>query len=161
MKYYTKELWGNVNNENEEIRIDADKQWIDNSNCYSIVYNEVKNKLQKRFINIYEKELGFHDWKVKALNINQKFIKRKSIMEVEIIITKDLKIYQISFIGIEKINIEYGKDFSICEGFGDWGYSEILTNEDKTISFEILFSSGATFLIHFKKISIEKLNNIN
>ncbi|WP_338552518.1 hypothetical protein [Paenibacillus sp. KS-LC4] len=34
-------------------------------------------------------------------------------------------------------------------GMDDWGYDELLMMDEKTISHEILFASGSTFLIHF------------
>lgn len=160
MKYYINDLWRQINDENEQIRFNAEQQWNDNAKSYSIIYNEVKNQLQKRFINIYEKESGFHDWKIDSICINQKLIEKNNPMEIEIAVKKDSKIYQILFKGVKKISIDYENNNSIHEGFGAWGYSEVLPVDNKTISFEILFSSDASILIHFERLYIKRVRSI-
>lgn len=41
-------------------------------------------------------------------------------------------------------------------GFDDYGYNEFLEVDDNILSHEVLFASGATILVHFKKLSIRR-----
>ncbi|NLJ19626.1 MAG: hypothetical protein GX429_00630 [Bacteroidales bacterium] len=156
MKYFTNKLWQQLNDENNDIRIEAEKQWNDNANLYSKVYNEVKSKLPKKFIIIYEKEHGFHDWQIKNINIIQSDTKTKTI-NIEIAITNSSKSYIISYKKIKIVKIGYQYDNLIERGFDDWGYSEFLPFDDESISNEILFASGVSIFICFKKIYIKRL----
>lgn len=50
-----------------------------------------------------------------------------------------------------ELRFESGEnEFDQRRGFDDWGYNEILSVDDETLSFEVLFASGATVLVYFK-----------
>jgi hypothetical protein len=112
--------------------------------------------LPKKFLDVYVKENGFHDWKLKKLDIIHSSYGTKNPVEVNILISDD-DLYKITYSGIKKIEISYKEDIDERRGFDDWGYCEFLPVNDKIFSHEILFASGASIQIHFSKISIKRV----
>ena len=87
-------------------------------------------------------------------------------VKVSLIIYNESNEWQIDYVGIEKISLNYKKIESenlqykqFQYGFDDFSYDEFFEVNDEIISHEILFASGAVFLIYFKKILIKKLVN--
>jgi hypothetical protein len=81
---------------------------------------------------------------------------------ITITVTNALDIWKITFKKIKKLELKFDcgeGDFEQRTGFDDWGYNEILIVDDETLSFELLFASGATILVHFKnkQLFIDKL----
>ncbi|MFA6309787.1 MAG: hypothetical protein WC677_08690 [Clostridia bacterium] len=160
MKYFTSDLWNKINSLIEEERAAADKQWVENGKEYCKIFEEIKESLPKKFLKLYFK-LGFHDFKLCDIKINNKEeSNNKKPVTVDIILTDEDKKWDIKYIGVKRILIDYLPEFtendpySETVGFDDFGYDEFSRVDKNILAHEILFASGATILIHFTKISI-------
>ncbi len=69
--------------------------------------------------------------------------------------------YEITFRGVKKFEIGEVESVQADKDMDIWGYSEILSADEKTLSFEVLFSSGMSFYVAFpnRGLKIRKLNS--
>lgn len=163
MKYFKPELWDGYNSDIKEEFEEAKMQWEKNNKEYAQIFQHVKQRLPKTFLKIYMKEKGFHDYHLKDFQIIHGREGFKNPIAVIIEIENGENTWHIIYKGVTKIAVNY-KDEQVNEsskrrfqyGFDDYGYDEFLEVNDKTLSHEILFASGATILVHFKNISIKK-----
>ncbi|MCT8976979.1 hypothetical protein N4T77_10220 [Clostridium sp. CX1] len=165
MKYYTSELWRKLNSDSDEEREDAKKQWTKNSKEYGERFEKLKYKLPKRFLQIFMKEYGFHDYYLTDLQIIHETPGYRNPVKVILTITDTEKSWNIIYHGIKDIDVKYtsepyvrpGKTKKYYDGFDIYGYNEFNEVDEETLSHEILFASGATILVSFRKISIKKV----
>lgn len=167
MRYFTDKLWSDINSESQEIREKANLQWQKNDEEYYKIFQKVKEKLPKRFLEIYGQQYGFHDYELKKFQIIHGDKGYKDPVAVNIIISNSEQTWSISYEKIKKIEINYELHPDIFErkrrreymGFDDYGYNEFFEIDERTLSHEILFASGATILVYFEKISINKITS--
>ncbi|MEQ8156035.1 MAG: hypothetical protein ABRQ25_14285 [Clostridiaceae bacterium] len=163
MRYFTTELWNSINSESKEEREKANLQWEKNDAEYYEIFQNVSKFLSKGFLKIYWQEHGFHDYKLRNFEVIHGEKGYVYPVEFSIVITNGDNVWNIVYKKIKKISINYQQQPDVLkrkkrvyEGFDDYGYDEFFQVDDKTLSHEILFASGATILIHFEKISIKK-----
>lgn len=166
MKYFTDELWRGINSESVEERESASTKWDNNLEEYCQIFEKIKKLLPKKFLKIYMEQEGFHDYNLKNFEIIHGEIGYRDPVAVSIVITNTEHTWNISYNKIKKIAINYEQESDICErkrkkyrGFDDYGYDEFFQIDEKTLSHEILFASGATVLVYFQKISIVEIKN--
>ncbi len=156
MKYFTDSLWSTINKGSEAERNQAWAEWDKNMQEYTPIFESIKPRLSKKFLKIYMKNHGFHDYRIKNMFLNHKEYGLKNPVSLEIYVTNDSKIYKITYKRIKKFCMDYnekeGND--ALKGMDDWGYDEFLPVDDQTLSHEILFASGAAILIHFMNGSV-------
>jgi len=163
MRYFTDELWSGINSDLQEERKKAKLQWEKNDREYSEIFKTVKELLPKKFLKIYEQEYGFHDYELKNFEVLHGEKGYKDPVAISIVITDNIKTWNIVYKKIKKITLNYKQQPDLFnrkrrtyDGFDDYGYDEFFKVNEKTFSHEILFASGATILVHFEKITINK-----
>ena len=138
MKYYTDELWTKVNSESAEERLKAEEQWDKNDEEYTTkIFQNIKKRLTKNFMNIYLKEHGFHDYHLKDFKIKHGERGFKDPVEVRLTVTNEENTWTIIYKKIKKIVVNYeqepdlfpGMGRRFYEGFDDYGYDELLNAE--------------------------------
>jgi hypothetical protein len=148
MKYFTKILWEQCNSTDSIVRKKASKEWDENAQKNFKQYKNIRKSISFEFIKIYEKEYGFHDWKIEKIEASMKSNKLFSIF-----LTK----------GERKVIINYGDVLMFdvvvanCIEEDQWGYAEFSITNDSYIKHEILMLSGTIISITFKDISVESL----
>ena len=162
MKYYTYELWSGGYDCYKEQKEKVHLQWIKNDEEYSKIFVTVKELLPKKFMKIYLKEHGFHDYQLRNFEIIHGKEGYIDPVAVSMDITDGYNSWNIVYKKIKKISINYEQDIDnskrrLYSGFDNYGYDEFFQIDEKTFSHEILFASGATILIHFEKIQINKI----
>lgn len=167
MKYFTDELWNEINSDSKEKREEASLQWEKNAEEYYKIFENIEKLLPKKFLKLYLKENGFHDYELKNYQIIHGKKGYKGSVAVSLVITNTEHTWNIVYNKIKKIAVNYEQQPDIFErkkrreyrGFDDYGYNEFFQIDEKTLSHEILFASGATILVHFEKISIVEIKN--
>lgn len=160
MRYFKYELWKKMNSKDQVESNNALSQWEQNDKEYYKLFERVKKKLPVEFLQVYLVNHGFHDFKIESIQVIHEKYGIKQPIKVIIIITDESNKLKIKYDEISKIQIDYmcvNDSRADNRGFDDWGYDEFLIVDRKTISHEILFASGAKLLLHFNKISIDKL----
>jgi hypothetical protein len=164
MRYFTDELWKEINSGIKERREFAEKQWERNVEEYAILFENIKHRFSKKFLNIYLKEDNFHDFKLKEIKVLHGKYGYTDPVKVSLVIYNESNVWQLDYVGIEKIALDYKKTENSSShsrqfqyGFDNFSYDEFFQINDRIMSHEILFASGATLLIYFNKILIKKV----
>lgn len=154
MRYFTNELWSKINSQSQKEREEANIEWEENDKTYSAIFEIVKDRLSKKYLEIYFRNHGFHDFQIKNIVLSHQQYGVKNPISVEIYITNGSETYKIAYKSVTKFDINYESDIEAKRGFDDWGYDEFLPIDELFISHEILFASGATIFIYFKNKNV-------
>ncbi|MEW9699066.1 hypothetical protein [Paenibacillus sp. SI8] len=162
MKYFTDKLWTLMNQGSFEDQEQAHLQWTENNQVYNELYLQLQNRLSRKVYDHF-KTKSFHDYCLKSVDVKHSAYGVLNPIEVTVTVINDIEEWKITFKKIKKLELKFGcgeSDFEQRRGFDDWGYNEILIVDDDTLSFEVLFASGATILVHFKnkQMFLEKRN---
>ena len=69
-------------------------------------------------------------------------------------------LYTLNYKGVKRVIFDYPTDAPLFyrEGdhIGDWGYDEVTAVDENYLRHEVLFSTGTTILIEFKRFSYER-----
>ena len=158
MKYFTEELCSKMNSESRKDVQEADDLWDKNYIEYWEGFDKLSNRVSKRVFDRL-KHHGFHDFLIKKIEVIQdKFLARNPV-KVVLTITNGYEELQITYKRIRKLRIDFIQESNIPRdvektGIDTWGYDELLDVDEETLSHEILSSSNATILIHFKNRNI-------
>jgi hypothetical protein len=170
MKYFTRELWESF--QNTETFDQCDKIWIENLKKY----NEQLDSLQSRFNKDafhFIKEESIHDGNLvsfEVINVNElnrvkdKTYKiKRRIREPISVVIKVLSegiLYELYYSLVKNLNVKFSGESDLFQpyfrDFGDWGYDEVTSINDKVLCHEILFSSGAEIHIEFEKMKVKR-----
>ncbi|NBI28433.1 hypothetical protein [Chengkuizengella marina] len=121
-------------------------------------FNTLEGRLNKKVFQFF-KNRTFHDYKLFKFELEHGMNGDKYPINIKILLTSyDLDIWELHFKGVSKLQTNYVED-SFSSGFEDWIYEELLDVDENTLSFEVLFASEASILIHFKNkmLSIRQL----
>jgi len=164
MKYFTAQLWAEANSRNRSVRKKADQQWNRNLKSYGKQFDKIMPKLTRNAQRFFSK--GMHDSELFSLTMGDhlSFLKdwikvRTNFIEMKLLHPKfPRKLFTLQYSDILNYKIEYSSDSPIYDErdkqiLGDWGYDELSLTKDKWLKHEILFDTGATITIEFKKFS--------
>ena len=165
MKYFTSELWEKINSDSSEVREQAKARWGVNNKEYSQLFEKIKYRLSKKYLKTYLNEHGFHDYNLIRFEVIHDKSGYKEPVEIRMIITDSINTWDIVYKCIKKLGIDYasnpvampGKKKKYYDGFDNIGYNEFFEVDERTLSHEILFVSGATILIYFEKILVKRM----
>ena len=166
MKYYLYNLCEaqNMDNTSEEELIQIDKQWQQNVLAYQQIFHNLKERLTPE---VYEhfNDWGFHDSRLIKIEFEHKSLLN---LNVNLIISndaankKDEKFWILSFENVSNFHFQHlnsQNEASVFHReFDNWLYQEFLPVNNTTLSFEVIFSSGANISLHFpnNNVTLEK-----
>ncbi|ALC83105.1 MULTISPECIES: hypothetical protein [Bacillus] len=161
MKYFTYDLLTTINHEglNEEKIEAAEQQWNNNSVLYAKTFQSLIDRLP---FEVYDRfnGFGFHEYQLEKLALGHTSLLHTNI---DLILENDNERWKLSFINISNFKFNHLNQGAINPIFNptldSWVQEEFLSVDDDTLSFEVLFASGANIQIYFKNnnITMEKL----
>jgi len=146
-----------MNDIDSKTREEAEQKWSQNAALYMEQFDKVKENLSRDFLKKYDKYKGFHDFDLKSILVGQD---KNSLPKVSIIVTSNNETFELAYKEVSKIDIQYADEnntLAFRKGFDTIGYDEFSKINDQILSHEILLSSGATILVHFKRITVSKI----
>jgi hypothetical protein len=141
-----------MNHGSVEDQEQAHHHWTENSKTYADLYPQLQNRLSRKVYDHF-KTKDFHGYLLRSVEVKHSDYGILNPLEFAIIVTNDIEEWNITFKKIKKLELKFEcgeSDFEQRRGFDDWRYNEILIVDDDTLSFEVLFASGATILVHFR-----------
>lgn len=161
MRFFTKELfedWDEVNNGSRE-------RFNEACRLNHIEYLKAKKRLPKKFTEIYEKTGHFDDDPVPYISIISEFrgfthgVKNGSSSVIRMIIVdydnRDLA-WEITILNIKEMIAEWTSDYPPLS-IDCISHHELIIEDEKHISWEMLFSDGLDLKVVFKNINIKEL----
>jgi len=165
MKYYTKELWAGINQRDRKRAEEAERQWCKNDRMYQKYLKRVRPQLTKSAKNFFGK-VNLHDGALISFStgdvIKRKkhFVSPKSFAEINVVESTGKYVYTLLYAELRKCLVDYHPDAPHSAGdywtYDDWGYDEFSLTRDKWMRHEILFLSGATILLEFRRFSYRR-----
>jgi hypothetical protein len=135
-----------------------DTLWSSRMMLYRKELAAISDRLDVRVAKRLSTE-DFHGFRLDKMELVQGEQRAKARVLIRLVVTDGREGYEVAFKGV--LRFEVGEvDSSVNNGEGDiWGYSEVLPVDDKTLSFEVIFSSGMSLYIVFpnKGLKIKKL----
>ena len=98
MRYFTKELWSKINDNDENIRTQAEKEWDANSLTYQQHFLETRKYLSRAFVKNYLSRNGLHDYTVLGMLIT----KREQTYCCDLQLSNGKETVLIAMVGINK-----------------------------------------------------------
>lgn len=153
VRYFTYELFLALNDQNlshkEEEKIQS--QWNHNLEDYRLSYKALVDRMQREVYSHFS-GWGFHDFQLISFEIKHKCLRK---MDVKLSLSNDdglsknfLLFHDVSFFKYNHEN--YSNEKSVMNRDKDnWLYEEFLSVDPCTLSFEVIFSSGACIAIKF------------
>lgn len=152
MKYFKKELWYQINDSDESIRLNAEREWKENDQLYSRKFEEVKKLLPRRFVKEYLKRYGMHDYCILGLHI----VKKGKTYSCEMQLTDGTETVLITMLGLEAVRMDVDS-FPHILGRLEWAYDEFDITPENNIRLSILCDFQNEMQFEFKSITLIKL----
>ncbi|MFD2115282.1 hypothetical protein ACFSTH_07145 [Paenibacillus yanchengensis] len=159
MKYFRNDLWDDINSLDIEKSKRAKDKWEASAEVYWEQYDRLMStRLNEKTFNALN-DNKFHDCRVIECKITQGDIQFPYSSSFAIVVEFGDEDWIIEYRKVISLSIHIYEDFNgRSNGFEEWGYHELLPVNDRMLSHEILFSSGATIKVTFldKDINIRQ-----
>jgi hypothetical protein len=152
MRYFTKELLSRINDSNEYIRAQAEKDWSANSFAYQQQFEAAKKHLSRKFINSYLSRNGMHDYSILGIVIT----KRGQAFSCELQLSNGLEAVLIVMVGIKAVKIDINSFIGCVQGRLAWGFSEFEITADNNVNLAVLCDEENEMQFEFEKIRFIK-----
>ena len=131
--------------------------WEKNSRKYYKLLESISDRIDEKTYK-YFSQSGFHDFRLKKLELIHNEYGENPVLQVKIFVTDWHNTLEIFFENVKKFEVKSVENDDWNRD--DWGYDEILPVDDETLSFEVLFASGASFFITFPNKSLKIIGEI-
>jgi hypothetical protein len=160
LKYFTYELFQALNDErlDEEKMQGIERKWENNCRLYWDNFRSLSKRIPTEIYNKFSFR-GFHDDRLENIKVEHTSLFH---MNIHLFITGEKESWQLTFCDIRSLTYNHLNKGPVpifhpkCD---DWAYEEFLPIDDKTLSFEVLCSSGANIKIIYEddNISMQRL----
>lgn len=153
MRYFTGELWRNINSDDRTVREQAREEWKKRGALYSKIYDREKKLFPEDYIRIYEKAHGFHDLTIKNINmIMDGWTNRSCVVEL----SDGKEEYELVFQGVSSFAASFPSLPARKRDEMWWGYDEI-GHKGKRLSISVLCAFENEFTINFKTVTVNTI----
>ena len=152
MRYFTKELWSKINDNDESIRIQAEKEWNTNSLIYQQQFMDVGKYLSRGFVKSYLSRKGLHDYTVLGIA----FTLKKRTYSCELQLSNCEETVLLTMVGIKACLVDIDSFHSCVQGKLAWGYSEFEITPSNNIKLSVLCDEQNEMQFEFEKIKLIK-----
>lgn len=153
MRFFTKELWYRINDENEIVRRNAEKEWDRMQAEYQIQFEEIKMRLSRRFIAAMQKHDYLHDYTILEIALTRC---NRGRYACKLVLTNTMENVQITMKGISKAEVGICTFQNCIQGDLSWGYCEFSKVSSDVLSLSILCDFDNEMVFEFKSITMER-----
>ena len=152
MQYFKKELWSDLNNCDEAVRVKAEEVWNRNDHLYQQKFEEIKKLLPRHFTKEYLKRNGFHDYIILRID----FSKKGRTYSCELQLTNGIENILIIMSEVKLVQVDV-TSFQYCIlGKLMWGFSEFEITPDGNIRMSVLCDIQNEMRFEFEDIKFVK-----
>jgi hypothetical protein len=161
MRYFTKQIWRGLQDERSLGR--WARQWDQNSRAYRRQLLRLKGRLGARAFRFFTHHL-LHDGRFICLQVREREVSLPQAsfttkVEIEVMAgTSAATLYRLQYLDVSTIRLDVPSNEPLfLTGSGArirwWGYDELTAAKGGRLRHEILFDSGSTLLIEFKRFA--------
>ena len=151
MRYFTKQLWKDINSSDEQTRLQAEKTWDQNDRDYSAVFSAVRHLFPSNFVNTFLEAGGFHDWQICGIHVESMVGEHRCRLELQ----TDEKAVTLSFEGLQRMALDIPKLDAGMEDTLSWGYCELAAEQDGLLSVNVLCDEESELLFICKSVVVK------
>ena len=171
MRYFTKELWQQINSRDPDLIRSADSAWHQNLVSYRTQVEALEGRVSKKTFRFFTRE-SLHDsrlveWTVgDAIGLETQrasLFKRRSkppAARIRVISYRGDTVYELSYTGVQLAQFDFPTSqprfWTPGDPIDDWGYDELSAVDDLHLQHEALFASGATMRIVFERFNYHR-----
>lgn len=149
MRYFTKQLWAQINDEDESVRAEAEKQWELNCRAYQQAFETVKKQLSQRFLKRFHACCELHDYVIEGISVTKK--RKKYDCEIKLADGTETVLLKMNELKAFQMSVD---SFQNCiMGELAWGYSEFSLTEDGGIALSVLCDFQNELHFQFRSIT--------
>lgn len=152
MRYFTKELWIKINDSDEAVRTQAQKEWNENGLRYQREFKEIQKHISGQFINEYLCRNGLHDYNILCLAITG--TEREYSCQLQL--TDGAETVLITIAGLKAFRIDATSLQYCIQGKLEWGYGEFEITPENNIKLSVLCDIQNEMEFEFESIKIQK-----
>lgn len=149
MRFFTGELWRKINDTDEAVRTQAQKEWRDNDLQYAQEFEAIKKQFPQGFIRGFLRRGGFHDFTILGI---WTFAGRTS-RTCELLLTDGRETVKLSMDGVKALRI----DADLSQGNLEWGYSEFGITPEGTRTLSVLCAFTNELYFEFRSIKLTEM----
>jgi hypothetical protein len=171
VKYFTPELWIGFNSARRE---SAFKAYDRRLRSYRRQLAALLPRLNPPARSFFRDVCLLHDCTLARLEVGDRIESpdeaptrrgintRRASVRLFVLSEDGENVYTLHYKNVTRVEVNFpGKQVLFPTGmypnFGDWGYDELTSAKNGLFRHEVLFASGSTFSIEFKKFAIHKL----
>lgn len=152
MRYFTKELWLRINDHDETVRMQAEKEWKANSLSYQLQFEKTREHLSCGFIKDYLFRNGLHDYIILGIVVT----KRGREYSCELQLTNGAETVLVAMYGLKALKIDVDSFQCCMQGKLVWGYSEFEITPENNIQLAVLCDMQNEMKFQFKSMKFTK-----
>ena len=152
MRYFTKELLSKINDNDENIRAQAEKEWATNSLTHQQQFMEARKYLPRGFVKSYLSRNGLHDYTVLGMLIT----KREQTYCCDLQLSNGKETVLIEMVGIKALLVDIDSFHCCVQGKLTWGYSEFEITPGNNVKLSVLCDEQNEMQFEFEKIRLIK-----
>lgn len=156
MRYFTKDLWCNLNSDIEEVQIQAEKEWEEHYDQYMLEFQQTSQLLSKRFVNSIKRRDYLHDYIIHNFSITNNG-KGKYICTMQL--SNGNEVICISMRNVTQVKFDVTSFKNCVQGNLAWGYCEFSQSELGNIQLSVLCDLDNELFFEFKNISLTLLTS--
>jgi hypothetical protein len=171
MKYFTPQMWLGFNGPRSKAALGT---WGRRFEAYQTNLKSILPKLNFGSRRFFQNALVLHDGTLTRMEVGDRIRdadgkttrgianRRRLVVRLFVLSDRvDQHCYTLEYKDINKIELNYpGKiklfPIGLFSNLGDWGYDELTSVANGLFRHEILFSSGATIIIDFRRVSVHR-----
>ena len=170
MKYFTPQLWIGFNSPRSRAAL---KTWDRRYKAYKKNLKAVLPGLNSQARRFFQDALVLHDWTLSRLEVGDRIWnpigegrrgesnRRKMAVHMFVLSDSYDRIYELEYKDVTRIDLNFPGKLELFPvgaypNFGDWGYDEVTLVCKGLFRHEILFASGATIIVEFKKLKFRR-----
>ena len=152
MRYFTKNLWEQINSSEENIRLRAEKDWFNRNEQYRQEFNRTKRYLPRSFVKEFLRRKELHDYEITAMDM----INSDGKYNCKLQLIGENEHINLILTDIKSIKIDIGSFKACVQGKLAWGYCEIERMLDKTIRLSVICDTQNELQFECKSIKFSK-----
>lgn len=150
MKYFTPEIWSEMNSESEQVQLAAHNKWEHNAQVYAQEFEKIKNRFAPKFLKQFLFHNEFHDYRI--LDICLLFENCKK--SCELVLSNGNTSMILRMMGLVACNLKIESFDSCVQGMLSWGYCEFDKGTPASVTLSILCDPRNELWFEFKSIEL-------
>ena len=149
MKYFTKKLWSQINDIDENVRQQAQQVWSQNTQKYLQEFEKVRELFPSKFLRSFFSRSELHDYVIQSILLTSH---KKGKQSCQLQMENGDEIFMIELCEVQRLHLNLASFDSCINGQLRWGYCEFGTEDRGTLKMSVICDIENELNFEFKSI---------